>query len=248
MRHSHRSTHVLVLVIAAIGACAPDGSDTPLLIVQNQDSGSGGDCTLDSAPTELFIGAGIIDTLSASGYIMTPVIENFSTVPDQVDKTQRFFFLEGAEISIDIGNDSDGLPVLTEEERAGLPADLLAFVVNFTGLVEPENGTTALHIVVVPKEVLDLIAAKTPVPVEITVNLRVFGTMAGSDASTQVFSYPITVCTDCIKVDVGPCTALADDFEAHEGGGCNLLQDKQLDCCTSSLGAEVCPAVAESVK
>ena len=231
--------------IIAVAGCVSADSESRILILQNQDTGAGGACTLSTQPTTTFIAAGIIDTASASGYVFNPVIENFSTVPSNINQTQRFFFIEGADVTIDIGNDSDGLPVLTDEERAALPTGTLTFRRSFTGVVEPSGGTAAVSIVVLPKEVLDLIAAKTPVPVELTVDVQVFGSMAGSDASTQIFTYPITVCTDCIKVDAGPCAALPSGFEARPGGGCNVFQDMRLDCCTSATGAEVCPAVPE---
>src|SRR5688572_25789969 len=98
-----RRDHLVLFFSAAtmIGACAPDDADVRVLILHNQSSGSGGDCVLEPNESS-FVGFGVIDTNSQLGYVFTPLLKNFSSIPEGGSETQRLFFMEGADVSIEV--------------------------------------------------------------------------------------------------------------------------------------------------
>lgn len=243
MRRSHVSALLLAAMLASVG-CAPDDADVRVFILQNQAPDD--ECEFTPSETE-YIPAGVIDANGSAGYFLTPLLKNFSTVPANVDQSQRIFFMEGADVTIDIGNDATGEPALSDEEVAALAsAGELAFSVRFSGVVNPEESLATVGFVALPASVIDAVAAKTNLDVEVIVSAQVFGSMAGGDVATQVFSYPITICTGCLlEVNIGACASLPSDFEA--GGQCIRGQDGAEQCCTTSTGAQRCPASSETI-
>jgi hypothetical protein len=242
MRRSHVSALLFAAMLASVG-CAPDDADVRVLILHNQAPDD--ECELTPSETD-YISFGLIDADGGTGYLMTPLLKNFSTVPENVDQTQRIFFMEGADITIDIGNDATGEPVFTQEEEDALAEEgELAFSTRLSGVVTPEEGLTTVAFEILPSSVIDAVAAQTDRDVQVIASVQVFGTMAGGDVATQVFAYPITICTGCLEVNIGACSALPEGFVG--GGGCIANQDDAVACCTDSAGEEVCPAISETI-
>jgi hypothetical protein len=80
---------------------------------------------------------------------------------------------------------------------------------------------------------------------EVVGKIVVFGTLAGDEVTSQEFQFPVTICTDCIVVNAGPCP-LPADTTVRSGNSCNVFQDGVVDCCATADGL-FCPAyVAEN--
>jgi hypothetical protein len=233
-----------LLATLAVG-CVDD--DLSLVILQNQVPGA--NCTIEANPTTEFRARGIIDARADFGYLFTPVVRNYAVTGGSVTEAQRLIQVQGADVELQI---QPG--VFTEEELAALVADqplLTRFSARFSGVVEPDGGTTAFQFTLLSKALLDALATKLAddgsnlAAVQATVTI--FGTMAGSDIKSDPFTYWVDVCDGCMQVDVGSCVDLPANFEASSGGECNELQDVPLECCTSSTSALVCPAEPETV-
>jgi hypothetical protein len=212
-------------------------ADAPVRIMQNQAPLTG--CTFSQNESTDFITRGRIDTMSTEGYIFLATVKNFAEVSDNVSESQRIAFVEGANVDHSF---PEGL--FSEEELTGLNDSGIAnFSTRFSGSVTPSGGTATFQFVPLPKELLDAIGAKiTDQTVSVRMDIQIFGDLGGGGFDSDVFSYWVDVCKDCMQVSVGTCASLAQDFEASTGGECNPLQDVQTQCCTEADNSLTCPA------
>jgi hypothetical protein len=227
-------------------ACTDAGS--AILILQNQVPDAM--CVASSSQTALFRTRGTMDLEAALGYQFFPLVMNVAEKLHD-DPSSRIFQIRGADIAIEIedGILADEADALVEDIRA--KQNITQF---FSGVVMPDGQTTAVSTVIVPRDLLDLIRAtgKIDQPGTTTllqVDVTLFGEMDGHTKQAELFRYPIELCGDCMVVNIGACTAIPDSYTALTGFACGQSgrQDVGLECCTSSTGAEVCPAAQETV-
>lgn len=233
-----------LLAFLAVG-CVDD--DLSLVVVQNQVPGD--QCVISASPTDEFRARGIIDTNADAGYLFTPVVRNYAVTGGSITEAQRLIQVEGADVVLEI---QPG--VFTEEELDALREEqplLTEFSSRFSGVVEPDGGTTSFQFPIISEPLLEALATKLADDGSNTASVKatitIFGTMAGSNIESDPFTYWVDVCEGCMQVDLGSCTELPAGFVASEGGECNELQDVPLECCTSSTSELVCPAEPETV-
>jgi hypothetical protein len=216
-------------LVAALLSAACTDAGTTLIVLQNQEPGDG--CTVSADRGAAFIPRGHIDARAEDGYLFTPLVQNVAEATS--NDSQRILFVEGADVDLSGDFTADGSLTSFSQAFSGslLPGDLASFAF----IIIPEQLVTQLG---------DSLAEGASVPVD--AEITVFGTVDGGDVESQVFHYTVDVCDGCTTVNQGDCTALPDDFTAETGGNCQPLQDGSIDCCTSSGGDLVCPAVKEA--
>jgi hypothetical protein len=220
---------IAIATLSIVGtACTDAGS--PILIMQNQVPGA--DCVVPSGLGGEYNPRGRIDTNASAGYLLTPLVQNVANT-EGVEEHLRMAFIEGADIDLSV---QEGGPAVTAS---------LSFSKRFSGTIQPNGGLSSFAFTVIPLEVLADLAEGLTEPtqlVEVMVDVKIYGNIAGGDVSTPVFSYAVDVCNGCMKNNVGACADLSDSFVAMEGGVCVDLQDSTLDCCTTADSQELCPA------
>lgn len=214
---------------AALLASACTDAGTTLIVLQNQVPGEG--CTVSADRSNQFFPRGRIDAAAEDGYLFTPLVQNVAEATQ--NDNQRILFVEGADITLSGEFEADGS--LTEFSQA------------FSGSLLP-GDFASFAFIIVPEQLVRDLGESLPDGGEVAVNaeITIFGTVDGGSVESQPFKYTVDVCDGCTLIDNGSCAALPDGFEASNGGACQPLQDGQLDCCTSSEGALVCPAVQET--
>jgi len=229
----------LITTIAALAltACVDNNADSGLTILRNLAPATGCEITADSTS---FRGSGLIDTGASSGYLFTPVARNDLLIADGESATARTIFVEGAHVTVGFFDDK----LFTAAERDTFTTDgVTRFAIPTSGALDPGGGTATFNFEIVPVELLEAIGAKLPVggSTLLNVSVQIYGSRTGSTVESNVFKYPVEVCKDCLKRNLGACATLPSNFEADPGGACNLLQDGALDCCMNGA-IEVCPA------
>jgi hypothetical protein len=242
-----RSFTIPLTLVAALGAgCVDDSSDGGIFIskaVAPSDS-----CSFSSTAAEPFLPHGVWSVHSTGGYQLFPQMTSRITADDtQVD--QRTIILQGARVDIEI----------TDDELAGeldlqalQDAGITKFQSRFTAPLSPNGGITDGAVELITPELIDAIAAVRPDlrstaedrPVfrtELLASIVVFGDMTGDEVTSQKFTFPVTLCNDCVVNILGACPLPADSAP-RTGNACNPYQDGSLDCCVEADGALTCPA------
>ena len=218
----------LAALVTASGCTTDSGGS--MYIVQNQVPGD--DCVIAPSPG-MFYSSGVIDTNAGTGYVFTPVVKSLITASTNASNP-RVIAMRGADVDI-----SFTAGPFDAAEEADLRDDRLTrFSTAFSGSLSP-GLSASFSFVVVPTGLLDAIAAAGS-SAQLSVEVTVFGDLDGSDVESDPFIYPVEVCNGCLLIDNGDCAGLGEDFEGEEGGACNALQDRPVDCCTSA-GNQVCP-------
>ena len=221
-------SRLVLVAAAALGAAACTDAGTTLIVLQNQLPGEG--CTVSADRGSEFVPRGRIDAAAEDGYLFTPLVQNVAE-PTQND-SQRILFVEGADIDLSGDFEAD--------------ASLTSFSQSFSGSLGP-GDFGSFEFIIVPEQLVAQLGDSLGDGGEVAVDaeITIFGTVDGGAVESQVFRYTVDVCDGCTLVDNGACTALPDGFTPSTGGSCQPLQDGRVDCCTSSGGELVCPAVAE---
>ena len=76
--------------------------------------------------------------------------------------------------------------------------------------------------------------------VELLATVSVLGTLGDQEIESRPFSYPVTVCSDCVVNVLGDCPSTG--AAPRTGNACNKFQDGVLDCCRMPDLSLVCPA------
>jgi hypothetical protein len=250
----------LVISLAAAGAsgCADQGN-SQIIVLNHQIPEEG--CVLTSTEGDTFLGSGRVDALgvlddaAATGYLATPLIKNVSDSADGTLETERTVILHGARVDLVIGSRTDGTALLSADQLAELQEhNALQFTIPFSGAVTPDGGVAVVSFDAIPRETLYAIgmALSPGFPDEVTsdtalvqIVYRIFGeTTAGGSVESDPFSFPVTVCTGCLFLNIGACTEIPDG-EYSDGGECNMFQDGVTQCCQRADLGFVCPAVPE---
>ena len=239
-----RAAVLFTSTLAFTGCVADSGGEG--FVILNNTAVSGDSCALSGDASQAFLAHGQINSSSPNGYLLTPLFESAISATSGMD-LQRTILLAGANIELSVVamtvTHADGsttnppLPTLTGTDQK--------FRVLFSGSLPP-GGTANFAFEVLPVSTMHTIMAASgagsgdSVNAEVTAKVTADGTMGGDRVDSSPFTYPITVCNDCVLVDRGACA----DFmgTARTGNACNPFQDGPVDCCTDDAGALVCPA------
>lgn len=241
-----RSFTIPLTLLAALGAgCVDDSSDGGIFV--SKAVAVGETCSFSSTATEAFLPHGVLSVFSTGGYQLFPQMTSRITATDtQID--QRTIILQGARVDIEITDDE----LAGELDLQQLQDDgITKFQSRFTAPLLPNGGVTDGAIEAITPELIDAIAAVRPdlkntasnrevFRTELLAHVTVFGDMAGDEITSQKFTFPVTLCNDCVVNILGPCDLPAGTTPS-EGNACNAFQDGTVDCCVEATGALTCP-------
>jgi hypothetical protein len=202
--------------------CANQG-DEGFYVVNNTAPPMGATgCTFTSDPAQPFLPFGTISNQSPNGYFFVPLLQSRVTAL-MGQESQRAIHVEGANV------------VLSTASPTGSLTQTAAYTVLTSGTLNP-GSTLNVAFELIPAANIQAISTKT----QLSASVTMFGTLGGSKIESEPFTYPVTVCTDCIIRSVGACSP-ATATPMNLGDPCNPFQDGIVDCCTSGTSL-VCPA------
>ena len=249
---------------AGTGACVATSGDEGF-VIRNNLAPNEGNCAFTATASAPFVSRGTLTSRATSPYILTPLIESrISAAMGQ--ENLRTVALMGAKIDLSIGpitvEDLQGNVTFTcsaegpnacfsEAERATLAdAGVTKFRTPFAAPLPPNGGLASAVFDIVPTTTVSEIerkvgalAAGSRMSALVLATATIYGRLGGSELDGLPFDYPVTVCSDCVVNDLGPCAGVAEDFEPRTGNPCNPFQDGVVDCCIGTGGALTCPAV-----
>ncbi len=233
--------------VLALSACANQG-DEGFSVLNNTAVTT--TCQFSGDPGQPFIAHGEIYSKSPQGYLLTPLIQSRVSSSGAgsgaaVDPSTRTIYLKAANIDLEVKaatvEHADGTfsnPTVT------IPENLAKQSALFSAALLPA-GSTNISFELIPTQTLRAIeqavapSATDRMRVEVLATVTVVGDLNGDDLSAQPFTYPVTVCNDCIVHNVGACPTT---ITPRTGNACNPYQDGDIDCCTMD-GSLVCPAI-----
>ena len=235
---------VLFTSTLAFAGCVADSGGEGFVILNNTAI-TGDTCTLTGAAGQGFVAHGQINSGSPSGYLLTPLFQSAITATGM--DLQRTILLSGANVELSVVamtvTHPDGS--ITNPTLPALSGTDAKFRVLFSGSLPP-GGTANFAFEVLPVSTIHTIMASAAagaddsVNAEVTAKVTADGTMGGDRVNSAPFTYPITVCNDCVIVDRGACSEFMG--EARIGNACNPFQDGPVDCCEDPTAGLVCPA------
>lgn len=225
---------------ASLTACVDTGSES-IVILQNQAPISG--CSVGASVEDAYRPAGVIEASTRQGYVLTPVVKSYVTATVG-EEFRRIAFVHGARVDVEFLDAG----LISDEQAQQLRADgLTRFETPFSAMIEP-GGTTSMIFEVVPADLInDVIAPLLTAErdeVLVRARVRVFGRIGDDDFESSEFLYPVTVCDECLAINLGACSALSTNYVPRETGGvCNPAQDEAVECCEDPAGQLICPAI-----
>lgn len=234
------------LLLAGLGACVDNSSDGAIFITKNVAPGD--DCTFTSTEGELFLPHGVWSVHSPGGYQMFPqMTSRITATADQID--QRTIILQGGRVDIEFAD----AQLASELDLARLESEgITKFQSRFSAPLLPNGGITDGSVELLTRRLIDEIIAVRPgidatdgseptFSTELLASLVVFGDLAGDEVTSQTFTFPVTLCNNCVVNIVGACPLPADAMP-RSGNACNPFQDGNVDCCVEADGDLACPA------
>ncbi len=231
------------LVLAPLAAGCVSSGDETVIILQNQVPGSG--CVVSATASDMYIGSGLIDTNTTQGYVLTPLVKNYSTSSTggtgsgSTDDRRHIAFVTGVNVDLSFADS-------TLQSRYAANG-VTHFQVPYSAEINADS-TTSMTFEIVPYSLISQLGANelqsATDRVLILANIQLVGTINNGDFTSQSFRYPVQVCKGCLTNDLGACSGISHSFvPTHLGGNCNVFQDTSVDCCTGANSALVCPAV-----
>jgi hypothetical protein len=236
-------TCALVLV-----GCADQG-DEGMTVLNN--TATGDTCTLTGDVAQPFKSHGEIFAFSPVGYELTPLIQSrvTSSIGDgsgsgTSDPAQRTIFLRGADISLTL----EAVTIKTNGQYSvtNPQTNIAQFSVLFAGSLPPAGSVNVGFEVISPAVMTTIVQssgvnlATSDMTAEVLADVTIRGDLGGDTVKSNSFQYPISVCTDCVVSNLGPCPQSA----TNTGNACNIFQDGVVDCCTDTNNSLVCPATS----
>lgn len=223
----------LALVLAGLAACSATTGDESMFILNDTAPPTGGTCMFTGTLGQPFISTGMIDTRTRLGYMFNPLVESQVTAI-MGKESLRTIEVQGANIDLSV-EDAGGASVT-------VPAKDQHFSTLTSGSLAPNGGTGNFTFQIVPPDTIAAIKAATSNPVTLEATVQVYGTLGGGQVNARPFTYPVTVCTDCLVVDGGPCAG-SGAVMPKSTNPCQPYQDGTVTCCEGSGGSAdlVCP-------
>ena len=263
VRGSGRRLAIGLAVAASLAGAGCVPSSGLLVILQNQQpvlDQTSHTCGAGSTASASTVGMGILDLETstppapAPGYFAYPLVQNSLPMraPMAGGIEPNAINIQGVRTTI---HPPPGLDVTWP---AGCPA---TFPWPGSGMLLPGAtiGLTAQVILPCHAKVIHDLFASGALPsdfgqqVLFTIEMRVFGTVSGSDIDSDAFRLSVRMCVGCLQTgfpDIAPfnfparpsCGA-SPKPNLYHGNPCNVAQDVHpLLCCTGSMSEIVCPA------
>lgn len=214
----------LIALGLVLAGCADKGDEG--MFVMNNTAPTGEQCTLTGDSKQPFLPSGAIAAGISANYILTPLIQSRITALAG-HELERMIHLEGADI------------VLSSVATDGTLTQMDEFTSLFSGSVSP-LGTANVIFPIIPAATVKATTTTTTV----SASVKVFGTLGGGRIEAEPFNYTVTICTNCLLRDNGPCvgtpTQPAAPAAMAKGNPCNTVQDYPVDCCHTNNGL-ICP-------
>lgn len=238
------------LVFCSLLGCAANDGDGGMIVLNNSATAAD-TCSFTADVNEPFLASGTLVLNSPSPYLLTPLIQSKIT-PVMGMELQQTIEFRGAKIDLDIptikthaGGTTNTYSFDSSELSTMHDQGITHFKSLFSGSVGPQ-GFANVAFDIVPLELLDAINAKIgsdpgSLDAEVVANITVFGDIGGNEVDSDLFVYPVTVCTDCITNIIGSCDMVPTGTTVRIGDPCNPFQDGVVDCCISG-NTTVCPA------
>jgi len=119
------------------------------------------------------------------------------------------------------------------------------FSVLFAGALPPEGSVNVGFEVITPAILRNILGMSgvnlttSSMNAEVLAEVTIRGDLGSDEVTSNVFQYPISVCTDCVINVVGACPMVGTP---RTGDACNIYQDGVVDCCSEADGSLSCPA------
>ena len=220
----------IVSLLALVG-CADTGDEG--MYILNNTAPPSDSCLLTGATSQPFLAHGRIFSGSPIGYLFTPLIQSRQVLLEgETDMASRTIFLNGANVSLKVVSGS-----------ASIPGPQFSSL--FAASLPPSGSVNVGFDIITPAQ----LAAIDPGlgangSVEILADISVFGKLGGKEIESPVFSYPVTVCANCVVANLGVCPL---PEAGPLGNSCNAFQDGTVGCCTDAGGNLVCPAIVNQM-
>lgn len=199
---------------------------------------SDGKCELAADEGALFFSSSRVE--AGGAFMLSPLLKNFASSESDKFITQRTFFAQGFRVEL-ASPESDVQGVL-----AGLGDSVTKTSVLRSFSIAPDGGIATTYANVISATVTSAVGALlSDARPFATVVARVipFGELGGDANEGRPFDYPVEVSMPgSIRINVGSCAELPDDFEAATGNPCNPFQSPAVQCCQTAGGALLCPA------
>lgn len=228
---SHLLFATLPLALA-LGACVDDNADSGMIILRAVAPGDG--CIFSADATD-FLPSGHIDAAADRGYVVAPLIRNDLILAEGEAKTPKTIFVNGAQIVVKF-YDTD---VFTAAEQATMATNgLTRYLAPFSGSIAPNGSTGVFPFEAVPTALLTAVGEKLTAmnrfSTLLDVQIRVVGNRGGGDVESNLFRFPVEVCSNCERFVIGDCSTLNTSTTVRKGGVCSPSQDGQVDCCVGA--------------
>ncbi len=225
--------------VATFAGCADDFGGG-LLVRQNLAPVMGA-CSFEADSAAAFIARGTIRDDSPSPYIFHPLIESRITAIEG-QESLRTVQLRGARVELAIvGATVDGDPI--DIDTRTFPVGSTKFASLFSAPVAP-LGLSAAEFDLIPVAFLAAVARAVGTTgsarVQVVAEGSVYGDLGGDEISSDPFTYPVTICNDCVFTNIGSCAAITEP--GSTGNPCNPYQDGVVECCTTG-DSLLCPAM-----
>jgi hypothetical protein len=223
---------ILISLGLAIGGCSANEGDEGIFITKNVSPGDG--CTFSAAENEHFLTHGTMSLVEGGSYQIYPQMISKITA-DDTNIPQRTILVRGARVDVEM-----------TDKDINVPDSVLHFESRFTAPIAPNGGITDASFVGLSTELIDALRTSygsTPnFETEVIIHAVVYGDLSGSEVTSQVFQFPVTVCTNCVVNNLGMCPLQAGTPVRAAPSVCSLYQDGFSDCCTGPSGL-ICPAI-----
>jgi hypothetical protein len=219
------------------------------VIIQNQVPQAG--CVIPADLGNLYRGRGVLDVSlvtdsTPDGYIVFPLLENDLPAPaggQLVDANRIALTGFNIDVRANIETPDATRQVLERPDNAGF----VHFASLTSGSVASGGGHTASAVNAILPQLArafgssgDLANGKTAA---IEVHLSARGNRVAGSIDSDVFTYPITLCSGCLIASSPACPV--SNTPPLQGNSCNVAQDEPVDCCNLG-GRQICPAAVAS--
>jgi hypothetical protein len=228
-----------------------------MFILNNTAAPPTGTCMFTGDPAQPSLSHGIISTASPVPYLVSPLVQSRISTSVGVgsgtgsDHTaDRTIIISGANITLQVKAATLQTGGMTTDitSQVTLTGANAKFRALFSGDVPP-GGFANIGFDLIPTSAIQEIVQKSgasatnKMHAEVLATVTLIGAMSGNSVSGTPWTFPVTVCNDCVVVNSGG-TANACPLTVSQprtGNPCNPYQDGIVDCCLDTTMNLVCP-------
>lgn len=232
----------LAALVPVVFAACVDTGDEGMYVLNN--TAIGATCSLSGSPDQPFISHGTIHYSSPVAYLLTPLIQSRIVASEtDTDEAQKTIQLRGADVTLT-------LKALSIERGDGsiqttqMDTELGQFSTLFSGAITP-GGSVNVGVDIIPPSVLRSVAQMSGANLEtdafnaeVLASVVIKGDINGSSIEAAPYLYPVSVCNNCVLVNLGACPL---SVQPRTGNACNPFQDGVVDCCVDESNNLICP-------